>query len=265
MKSRTILAFWIFIFIYSSASADGLRKSKNTAYKKGEFLKYRVFYDSWLTSGITAGIGKIEVTDDNRKFHGRNTYHIEVEGKSVGLFNLFFKVRDRFVSYIDMETLAPWYFERYTREGSYRKEDKVEYNQFENTAKSSKMKREVPPYVQDIVSAFYYMRTLNFDTLQESDEITVQFHLDDSVYSSKVIFRGIDTVETKLGEFRCLSFQPKLLKGEMFDEDYPMTLWVTDDRNRVPILIQSEVIIGSVKIELIRFNNLANPMTSKLD
>lgn len=253
------------MFVSSAASADGLRKKKNNAYQRGEFLKYRVFYDSWVTSGITAGIGTVEVKDENRRFYGRDSYHIEVIGKSVGLFNLFFKVRDKFESFVDVETLAPWYFIRKTREGSYRKEDKVQYNQFENTAKSTTMEREVPPYVQDIVSAFYYMRTMNFDTIQENEELTVQFHLDDSVYSSKVIFRGWDTVQTKLGEFRCLAFQPKLVKGEMFDEDYPMTLWVSDDRNHIPVLIQSEVIIGAVKIELIRYKNLSNPMSSKLD
>jgi len=265
MKKPFFALFILAGLIVFASFTDDLRSFDNRAFKRGEYLKYRVFYDSWVTSGLTAGIGTVRVLDENKKFHGRDTYHLEVIGRSVGLFNWFFKVRDKFESYVDTKTLAPWLFIRHTREGSFRKEDKVIFNQFENTAKSTTMERNVPPYVQDIVSAFFYMRNLPMTDLEQGDTLSVQFHLDDSVYNSKILFRGRQDIETKLGRFRSLVFQPKVARGEVFDTDYPMTLWVSDDRNHIPLLVESEVIIGAVKIELIDYNNLANPLTARID
>ncbi len=262
---RILVILVVVVFGVINSNADTLREVKNRAFKRGEKLTYRVYYDSWLTAWMTAGIGTMQIKDEHKKFHKRDTYHIVVNGDSKGLFNLFFKVRDRFESYVDEETLAPWHFVRRTREGSYRFEDDVDYNQFENIAKSRRMERDVPPYVQDIVSAFYYVRTFDLSGLQPNEELFVDFHLDDSVYTSRILFAGIDTITVKTGTFRCLAFKPMMVKGEMFDEDYPMTLWVTDDLNHVPIMLESEVIIGSVKIELSEYENLANPLTAKLD
>lgn len=241
------------------------RTVENNAFKRGEYLKYRVFYDSWLTAWATAGVGVVQITDENKKYHGRDTYHMVIEGRSKGLFNLFFKVRDRFESYVDVRSLAPWYFIRRTREGSYRKDDEVSFDHLKHTATSRKKTVDIPPYVQDIVSSFYYVRTYDFSGLQPMDEVTVDFHLDDTVYHSEILFTGIDTIRVKTGTFRCLTFKPMMAKGEVFDEDYPMTLWVSDDENHIPVMLESEVIIGSVKIELIEYKNLANPLSSRLD
>lgn len=265
MKQKVFLLSFTLIFISFFSEADSLRVKKNNAFKRGESLKYRVFYDSWLTSWMTAGIGTVDILEENKKFHARDTYHMRIVGKSKGLFNLFFKVRDRFESYMDEKTLAPWYFIRRTREGDYIKNDEVEFNQFRHTAKSRTMEREVPPYVQDIVSSFYYMRTFDYSNLQKGDKISVKFHLDDSVYVSGIYYLGIDTIDTKFGKVRCMVLKPKMVEGEMFDEEYPMTLWVSDDKNRIPLLFESEVIIGSVKIELIEYKNLSNPFSSLLE
>ncbi len=246
-------------------TAQELRKVDNEVFQRGEVTKYRVYYDSWLTSGLTAGTGTISVLEDNKKFHGRDTYHVVVNARSVGLFNLFFKVRDRFESFIDEEAIIPWSFIRRTREGSYRKNEDIFFNQFENYAESQKKIISVPPNVQDIISAFYYMRTIDFSDAEVNDEYTIEFLLDDSVYISRIIYLGKEVVETRLGRFRCLKFKPMVAQGEVFDEPYPMILWVSDDKNRVPILGSSAVIIGSIKLELIKIEGLRHPMKARLD
>lgn len=255
----------LFLFPFENLKAQELPEIQNNVFQRGEKAKYRVFYDAWLTSGITAGTGTISVHHSIAQFNGRNTYHVGIEAKSVGLFNFFFKVRDKFESWIDEEALVPWQFKRDVREGDFRKKEEILFNHYDSTATSTRKTIKVPPGVQDIVSAFYYMRTIDYSEAQPNDEFFIDFILDDSVYNSKIIFLGREIVETKMGKFRCLKFKPMVAQGEVFDEPYPMVLWVTDDKNLVPILGSSAVIIGSIKLELIEIEGLKHPMDAKID
>ena len=264
LKKSFLLILFFSLFFAVQADEDELRNMENQAFQRGEYLKYRVFYDSWFTSWLTAGIGEVRVLEDSKKFHGRDTYHMVIEGNSVGMFNWFFKVRDRFESYVDEEALVPWKFIRKTREGDFSKDDTVIFNQFEHRAKSLTMERKIPPNTQDIVSAFYVMRNLDVTHLEVNDELYVKFMLDDSVYNSKVIYLGKEVVKVKAGTFNALKFKPMVATGEVFDEQYPMTLWVSDDPNHVPLKVKSAVIIGSVTIELAEYDQLAHPPSSKI-
>jgi hypothetical protein len=263
-KSIIFILLFSIVFTFAS-SAEGLQKVRNSAFKRGEVLKYRIFYDSWLTSYLTAGIGTLSVLQDNKKFHNRDTYHLEVLGKSVGIFNWFFKVDDRYESYIDEDALIPWFFMRRTKQGSYTRDDNINFNQFDHLAKSNTIKRKVPSNIQDVVSSFYMMRNLDYNNAKIDQEFRVEFMLDDSLYISRIIYLGKDVVKTKAGKFNCMKFKPKVVRGEMFDEEYPMTLWISDDKNHIPVLLRSEVIIGSVKVELIECTGLANPQDSKIE
>ncbi len=260
--------FFLFVMLLAMAglrAQDTLRTVDEIPFQRGEKGKYRVYYDSWITSGISAGVGIISIKDDVRQFHGRNTFHMEVTGKSVGFFNWFFKVDDRFESFIDEEAIIPYHFIRRTREGSYVYEDEVDFDHVNHIARSRRAEKAIPPNVQDIVSAFYYMRTIDFAIAELNQEYVLDFFLDDSAYVSKIVYLGKEIVETKFGKFRCLKFKPMVAQGEMFQEPYPMVIWVTDDRNKVPLLVKSAVIIGSVKIELVKIEGLKYPIESKLD
>jgi hypothetical protein len=244
---------------------DTVKYVEEIPFQRGEKGKYRVYYDSWLTSGITAGIGLISIKDDVKKFNGKNTFHFEVIGKSVGLFNWFFKVDDRFESYADEESIIPYHFIRRTHEGSYKYEDEVDFYHEKGIAKSRRAEKPIPYGIKDIVSAFYYMRTLDLSNINEGQEYKLDFYLDDSAYVSKIIYLGKEIVETKLGKFRCLKFKPMVAQGEIFQEPYPMVLWVTDDKNKAPVLGKSTVIVGSVKLELVKIEGLKYPMEAKLE
>ncbi|MCP4296481.1 MAG: DUF3108 domain-containing protein, partial [Proteobacteria bacterium] len=100
---------------------------------------------------------------------------------------------------------------------------------------------------------------------KEGQNYPVDFYLDDSVYVSVVQFAGRELVETDLGVFRCLAFMPMVVTGEVFSNPYPMKLWVTDDENKLPILGKSEVVVGSVKMELIKFSGLRHPIDARID
>lgn len=255
--SLSILSFQAFV-------QEDYRIVENEAFKTGEFLKWRFFYDSWL-AGITAGYGVAEVKNTDKEFNGRPVYYIDTEGYSKGMFNWFFKVRDSFDSYVDKEFLAPHYFVRQTREGGYKKEDEYRFNQEENYVVSRTDSIAAPPYLQDFISAIYFTRTLSSDTLEYGDIIPVSFFLDDSVYTSAIVYEGKEIVKIKLGIFRCLRFRPGMATGEVFSDKYPMTLWVTDDKNHVPVLAKSAVVVGNLKAELMEFRGLANEMTSIIE
>ena len=124
MKQAFAIICFVFLLVQAGVMAqDSITYVEELPFQRGEFGKYRVYYDSWLTSGISAGVGLISIKDDVKQFNGRNSLHLEVIGKSVGLFNWFFKVDDRFEAYIDEETLAPYHFIRRTHEGSFIYED----------------------------------------------------------------------------------------------------------------------------------------------
>ncbi len=257
------LTFFLILLGLSQIQAQKLRTVRNEAFDRGETLKYRVYYHSVITGNVTAGYGAITIMDTNHKFNGRNTYHIVASGKSSRFFDWFFKVNDRFESYMDEKALIPWYFVRRTREGGYKKDDDVNFYHFNGTASSRKAITHIPDNVQDIISAFYFARTLNQETIKPGDLIYLPFFLDDSVYYSKVRFFGRETIKTSMGKIRCLKLKPMMVKGATFKDDYPMTLWVSDDANKIPILAESEVIVGSVKLELISYSGLVNPFSAK--
>jgi hypothetical protein len=242
-----------------SFSQNEFRKVKNETFIPGEFLKYRVFYDSWMTANLTAGYGTMEIDPLLNTINGRETYHITVTGNSAGLFSLFYKVRDRFETFVDREGMMPLKFLRRTREGGYKRDDEVLFDHVGKTAHSKRAIKEITPYTQDIVSAFYYVRTFDFDTAEVNDAYYVDFFLDDSLYHSEIIFEGREWVDTDFGEIYCMKFKPKVAVGDIFQEPYPMELWVSDDQNKIPVLMRSAVFIGSVKIELVEYKGLRYP------
>ena len=158
------------------------------------------------------------------------------------------------------KALMPYKFIRYTREGGYKKDDVVIFDQQEKKAYSTRKVKDITPYVQDIVSAFYYMRTWDFDTAEVNDKYYLDFFLDDSLYHSEIIFLGREMVKTDFGKINCMKFKPRVATGEVFADPYPMELWVTDDKNKIPVLMKSAVFIGSVKIELIEYRGLLHPI-----
>lgn len=245
------------------AQAKPLRNHPNEAWGENEFLRFRVYYNSLLTGNVTAGEATIEVKTSERRFFGRDVWHIVAEGKSKGAFNWFFKVRNRYESYVDKAAVIPYLFVRRTREGSYRKDDDVFFYPDQRLAVSRSARKAVPDNVHDFVSALYFMRTLSLKDFDADSSYYLDFILDDSVYISKIKYLGTENIRTELGLFRCLKFAPMMATGNVFADAYPMHVWVTDDKNHLPVLVETKVIVGSVKMELIEHHNLRNPLTAR--
>lgn len=259
MKYLHLKSLLLLILLWQSAPAqDKFRNVKNEAFKAGEILKYRIHYGF-----MDAGEAILEVKDDLHPVGSRKTFHVVGTGRTKGAFDWFFKVRDRYESYIDTEALMPWIFIRRVDEGGYTINQNVTFNHYKKTASSEKMTVPVPEYVQDLVSAFYYARTLDFTHAAAGDVFPINAYLDDEVFSMNVKYIGKEKIKTTFGTFNCIKFRPMLLEGRVFKEEEDMTIWVTDDKNRIVVRAEAEILVGSIKMDLKGYSGLANPLTSK--
>jgi hypothetical protein len=233
----------------------------NNAFDTGEELTYRVYYSSAIIDA-TAGEAVLKVTDwTGYKTPEKDTvYHIIATGRSKGLFDFFYKVRDKYESYINKQTLLPYTFVRNTSEGDYKQFDFVNFDQQKHIASTSRKTLQIPEKTFDLISAIYYMRTLNVSDFNADSLYLINFYLDDSVYRSAVKYMGKDTLKVTGGRLPVIKIAPMMATGEVFADKYPMFVWVTDDKNHIPVLAASKIIVGSIKVELTGYKNLKNPM-----
>jgi hypothetical protein len=257
------LIVFMLLFVFAAKAQEQLRTHPNTAFQDGEHLRYRVYYSSIFTGNVTAGYATIDVNDHDKQMFGRDVWQIVGAGTSRRAFDWFFKVRNRYESFVDKKAFVPYLFVRRTREGDYIKDDDVYFYHDEGLAVSRTARKPIPENVQDFVSALYFMRTLSLSDFSADSSYYVDFFLDDSVYVSKIKYLGTEYIRTGLGTFRTLKFAPMMATGNVFADAYPMYVWVTDDKNKLPILAEAKVIVGSIKMELIQHHNLKNPLNSR--
>lgn len=237
-----------------------IKKLNNTAFTYGEKLSYKVYYGI-----INGGTADFEVAQKPVKINNRNTYHIKVFGKSTGLVDVMFKVKDQFESYMDEEALIPWKATKNVREGGYRGLDLVLFDHENGIANSNqKGKIEIAERTQDVASAIYYARSTDMTNAKPGDVFPVNFYLDGKNYALRFKFEGRETIKTDLGTFKTLKVKPQLLEGRVFKDTDALTLWVTDDENKVPVRAESAIFVGAIKMDLSGYSGLRNAMAAKV-
>jgi hypothetical protein len=244
---------------YLSADDHVFRRHPNQAFALNEVLEYRVHYGF-----VNAGIARLEIMSELKEINGRKAYHAVGTGRTTGMFDWFFKVRDRYESYIDTQALVPLLFIRRVNEGGYIINQDVTFDHLNNKAISQKATIDVPENIQDLVSAYYFARNLNFDTAKVGNIYPLQTYLDDEVINLNLKFLGREKVTVSAGTFNCLKFRPVLLQGRVFKEEDDMTIWISDDKNKIVVRAEAEILVGSVKMDLKNYSGLANPLTSKI-
>jgi hypothetical protein len=171
-------------------------------------------------------------------------------------------VRDRYESYIDTATLLPQKFIRNVDEGGYKIYNNVSFNQTANTAVSTNGVFKITDCMQDVVSAIYYARNLNFNGLKPGDKIPFDMFLDDEVHHLYLKYMGREKIKTKYGKFRAIKFKPLLIKGTIFQGGEGMTAWISDDPNHLLLRVESPIVVGSIKVDMMGYKNLRYPLTS---
>lgn len=235
-----------------------LRKLKQQAFKKGEFLRFDVSYGYFAAARAT-----LEISESSQQINGHNTMHIVGKGASSGALSWFFKVEDRYETFIDEESILPWKFIRHVREGDYALDREISFHQNINKAtviENGNKQYKVEPNTQDLLSAFYYARTLDMVNIRVGQEFEIQTFFDREMYPLKFKYLGKEVVKTKLGSFNCLKFRPMVEKGRVFKEEEDMTLWVSDDQNKVPIRLKTDLLVGSIEMDLVEYKNLVKPL-----
>lgn len=239
--------------------------AQDKAYGDGEWFKFRVHYGF-----VTAGYATLEV--DNAKLEGREVYHVKGKGKTVGLSKVFFKVEDDYQSYIDKEKDIPYRFIRKIDEGGHTKDIQIDFDHSTGIAhinnKKHKKKEVVsfPKNAQDMVSAFYYLRNnLDASGIQKGETIDMDMFFDKENYKFRLKFLGREVLDTKFGKVPCLIFRPYVQAGRVFKEKESLTVWVTDDDNKMPMLIKADLAVGSLKASLSEFKGLKHSFKIIMD
>ncbi len=232
---------------------------RNTAFQAGEVVNMTVFYS---TLGAYIGAGDASFTTTLERFNGKTVYHAVGVGKTYSFFDNFFKVRDRYESYIDTATLLPYKFIRNVDEGGYKIYNNVTFNQTANTAVSTNGVFKITDCMQDVVSAVYYARNIDFDKYKPGDKIPFDMFLDDDIFHLYIRYMGKEKVKTRYGKFRAIKIKPLLIKGTIFEGGEKMTAWISDDPNHLLLRVESPISVGSIKVDMMGYKNLRYPLTS---
>ena len=228
------------------------------AYDVGEWFKFRIHYGF-----VNAGYATLEVKESVRD--NKKVFHAIGKGYTVGMSRFFFKVDDNYESYFDKETNQPYQFVRKISEGGYTKNQEGFFNQDRNKVlvKDYKSKTEntfsVTENVQDIVSTFYFLRNHpNVDNLKVGESIVVDMFFDNEIYKFKLKFIGREKLSTKFGTAPTKIFRPIVQSGRVFKEDESLTVWISDDKNKIPLRIKANLAVGSIKADLDSYKGLKN-------
>lgn len=245
------------LILFAILLATTVSFAQNRAYGDGEWFKFRVHYGF-----VTAGYAILKV--DGKNLNGHKVFHVQGEGRTTGVSKLFFNVEDYYQSYIGVEDDLPYRFVRKINEGGYTKDIQIDFYHENRTAlvhnkqKNTKDWISFPKDAQDMVSAFYYLRNhVDIDNIKEGDTVDLDMVYDnDETFRFRLKFLGRDVLKTKFGKVATLIFRPYVEAGRVFKEKESLTVWVTDDENKIPLLIKADLAVGSIKATLTEFKGL---------
>jgi hypothetical protein len=256
---KVLLSGLLFLLSARLSAGDDFCSIRNNSFSAGENISLVVFYNA-LGLYINAGTANFTVTTE--RLNNKAVYHIVGTGVTNSKYDFIFKVRDRYETFIDTSNLLPYKFIRNVDEGGYKKYENITFNQTANTALSTQGVYKVPSCIQDVVSSMYYARNIDFNRYKPGDKIPFTIFLDNEVYNMYIRYQGKETIKTRYGKFRAIVFKPLLVKGTLFEGGEKMTVYVSDDANKVPLRIESPLLVGSVKVDLMSYQNLRYPLTS---
>lgn len=252
----TIKKIILIVVLFITVSFDS---RQTEAFDVGEFFTFRIHYGL-----VNAGYTTLEVKEAT--INNTKVFHVIGRGYTTGVSKFFFKVEDLYESYIDKETRNPYQFVRKIDEGGYTKNQQGFFNQDENNilVKDYKHHTEqtfaIPKNTQDILSSFYYLRNYpNIDKLKTGEFVAIDMFFDEQTTKFRLKFIGRENIKTKFGTVASMVFRPFVQSGRVFKEEESLTIWISDDENKIPLKIKANLAIGSLKAELEGFKGLNNP------
>jgi len=244
---------------YAQADPANATPKPSLPFGAGEWFQFRIHYGIFNASYAT-----LELSNDT--VNGIPVLHAKGYGTTTGLARWFFKVEDHYDTYFDEKKVLPYWFIRDIDEGGYTKNLEINFDHHQNLAHVNNLKKnekstyEIADNAQDLMSAFYYLRAYYPDhKLMPNETFSINMFFDYENYVFKMKYLGIENLNTKFGKIKCMKFRPYVQSGRVFREQESVTLWITDDGNKIPIRLQADLAIGSIKVDLEKFKNLVAP------
>lgn len=235
------------------------RKIQNDAFGVGERLTFSVNYGF-----INAGDAVMSIPGYDT-VQGRRCYRVEFTVNSLQSFAWVYKVEDHYLTFIDAEAIAPLKFEQHIREGTYRRDFVAEFDQARHIAKTTEGQYRIPDYVHDIMSAFYFVRTIDFSGYVPGETTMLYNFYKDTSYTLLVRFLGRQELEVEAGTFKTIVVEPLVKEGGLFKSEGRIVIWLSDDDRKIPVRVNTKVVIGSIDVELTSFSGLVGPLRAKTD
>ncbi len=228
---------------------NAYRRVVNNSFGPGEHLEYRVHYGF-----LNAAEATVDVSPTLYKVNDRPCYRVNVDGRTVGAFDLVTRIRDTWRSYIDTSAILPQKFYTSLQENDYRKEENITFNHATNTVKAEERTERdvfhVPDNVHDLISGYYFLRTIDFTHIANGQVLEVPAFYDDTVYNMKVRYRGRQVLKTKQGKINVIRLHPVLPSNKLFKEEESIRIFVSDDINKVPVKVEVDLWVGSMVMDL---------------
>lgn len=256
MLGRFALVFAVFFFS-SFHTKDSYRRIPQTNFGVGEHLEYRVHYGIFNAANAV-----VDVSPTVYQVNGRPCYKINIVGTTLGAFSWFAKVRDEWQSWMDTSAIVSQKFYRNIQENNYRKVETTVFNHDTDDAvvtdENGTKKFEVPNHIQDAISSYFFLRTLDFSKLSPNEMVEVPTFFENSVYKLKVKYRGKDVVKTKYGKIKAFRLTPIMPNNELFKGENSIRIWVSDDANKVPIKVEVDLWVGALVMEVSSYRGARN-------
>jgi hypothetical protein len=257
---------WLILLLMFTAFTwpDSLPVRKNQAFSQGEELTFTVKY-----LFFNAAEAKMIIHDRIHYIQDKPTYKIDVFGRTLSIFKLFY-VKDNWGTYLDTAKIIPYRSYRHIEEGGYRKHEIIDFDHTNNEAEVMLFDREnkevvetklfdIPSNVQDIVSGYYLLRTMNLNGLRKGQDISIKGFFDKKNYNLKLTYEGKERISTSIGEFDTFVFSPEMPKNKLFSGERPIKVWITDDENRIPVKIKAKLVVGALNMDISEAQGLRNP------
>ncbi|MBM4159577.1 MAG: DUF3108 domain-containing protein [Ignavibacteria bacterium] len=235
-----------------------LRFKPQSAFAVGERLVFDVGYGFFVAGEAVMSIPRTDT------LFGRPCYEVVFTVNSTPTFSWIYRVEDRYETYLDVSGVFPWKFVQKVREGRYKRDFSAVFDQVNNIAYAEGKQYPIPPYVHDVVSAFYYVRTLDYTSSRPGEKIMLQNFYKDTTYTLAVKFLGRQRVEVDAGTFDCIIVEPLIKEGGLFKSEGRVLIWLTDDERKIPVKVSTKVIIGSIDAELREYSGVFGHINAKV-
>ena len=249
------------VLCFCTAAYGDFCSLKNTSSSHNEKLVYKIYY---TLAGAYVGAGEVVFINQLEQFQRKPVWHITSAGRTFNSYDWFYKVRDTYETYIDTQTMLPVKFVRNVNEAGKHIYNSVLFNHTQGNAVSTNGVFKITSCVQDVLSVIYNARNIDFNQYKPGQKIPVNLFLDDEEHPVYVRYLGKEILTTRYGKYKTIKFRPLLIEGTIFKGGEKMEVWVTDDANKLPVLVNTPILVGSIKAYLAQTAGLRNPSSGLL-